>query len=180
MTHSRPDPAPPVQTLTLRRPDDWHLHLRDGDMMAAVVQDSARQFGRAIVMPNLLPPVTTTAQACAYRDRILAALKTQTCTQTRQPELLQFQPPQFQAPQFQPLMTLYLTNDTKPDEIQRARESGVVHAVPGVTAVFSSKPASLWMVPATVKVLRNITGRVSPCRTNCPNGVAFSPAASTT
>jgi len=105
------------QTLTLRRPDDWHLHLRDGSLMAGVVMDTARQFGRAIVMPNLLVPVTTTAQACAYRDRILAALKTAAENDNEA------------APQFEPLMTLYLTNATAPDEIRRARESGVVHGV---------------------------------------------------
>lgn len=95
--------------LTLIRPDDWHVHLRDGAMMQAVLQDTARQFGRAIVMPNLKPPVTTTVQAIAYYQRILAALPT--------------------GVRFEPLMTLYLTNDTTVDEIIRARDSGVVHAV---------------------------------------------------
>ncbi len=95
--------------ITIIRPDDWHLHLRDGAAMADVLPHTARQFGRAIVMPNLKPPVTTTAQALAYRDRILAAL-----------------PPDMQ---FQPLMTLYLTDNTPPDEIRRAKDSGMVHAV---------------------------------------------------
>jgi len=95
--------------LTITRPDDWHLHLRDGDAMASVLVHSARQFARAIIMPNLKPPVTTTAQALAYRDRILAAL----------PAGLDFEP----------LMTLYLTDNTAPDEIRRARDSGLVHAV---------------------------------------------------
>lgn len=95
--------------LTLTRPDDWHLHLRDGAPMADVVRYSARQFARAIVMPNLKPPVATTAQAIAYRDRILAAL----------PE----------GNRFEPLMTLYLTDATAPDEIRRAVASGVVHGV---------------------------------------------------
>src|SRR5437879_1015486 len=99
----------PPHSLTITRPDDWHLHLRDGAAMASVLPHSARQFGRAIVMPNLKPPVTTTAMAQAYRERILAAL----------PEGMQFEP----------LMTLYLTNNTDPDEIRRARDSGVVHAV---------------------------------------------------
>ncbi|MGS0741263.1 dihydroorotase [Glaciimonas sp. GG7] len=98
-----------INTLTITRPDDWHLHLRDGDVMASVLPDSARQFGRAIVMPNLKPPVTTVAQAAAYRERILAAV----------PEGVSFEP----------LMTLYLTNNTPPDEIRRAQESGFVHAV---------------------------------------------------
>jgi dihydroorotase len=97
------------QSLTLVRPDDWHLHLRDGATMASVLPDTARQFARAIVMPNLRPPVTTTEQAVAYRDRILAAL----------PEGMRFEP----------LMVLYLTDNTKPEEIRRAKESGVVHAV---------------------------------------------------
>jgi len=98
-----------IDTLTLTRPDDWHLHLRDGEALAAVVGASARQFARAIVMPNLKPPVTTVAQAQAYRDRILAAL-----------------PP---GTDFVPLMTLYMTDRTEPDEIRRAAQSGVVHAV---------------------------------------------------
>ncbi|MFT3664662.1 dihydroorotase [Piscinibacter sp.] len=92
-------------TLTITRPDDWHLHVRDGAAMASVVPASARQFGRAIVMPNLKPPVTTTAQALAYRERILAAV----------PE----------GASFEPLMTLYLTDRLPPDEIRRAQEAGV-------------------------------------------------------
>ena len=96
-------------SITITRPDDWHLHLRDGATLASVLPHSARQFGRAIVMPNLKPPVTTAAAAVAYRERILAAL------------------PAGMA--FDPLMTLYLTNNTPPEEIVRAQESGVVHAV---------------------------------------------------
>ena len=92
--------------LTLTRPDDWHLHLRDGAAMAAVLPCTARQFGRAIVMPNLRPPVTTAAAAVAYRDRILAALPA--------------------GSDFQPLMTLYLTDNTAPEEIARAQAAGVV------------------------------------------------------
>lgn len=98
-----------MQQLTLIRPDDWHLHLRDGALMQAVVQDTARQFARAIVMPNLKPPVTTTEQANAYRARIRAALPA--------------------GAEFEPLMTLYLTDNTAPQEIKRARQSGIVHAV---------------------------------------------------
>ncbi len=97
-----------MNTLTLTRPDDWHLHVRDGAAMRAVVPYSARQFARAIIMPNLRPPVTTTGQALAYRERILAAV------------------PEGWA--FQPLMTLYLTDNTPPDEITRARESGHIIA----------------------------------------------------
>jgi dihydroorotase len=93
-------------TLTLTRPDDWHLHVRDGAALAAVVPHTARQFGRAIIMPNLKPPVTTAAQAQAYRARILAAV------------------PAGMA--FEPLMTLYLTDNMPPEEIVRAKAAGVV------------------------------------------------------
>jgi dihydroorotase len=97
------------QSITLTRPDDWHLHLRDGAALASVLPHSASQFGRAIVMPNLKPPVSTTAQAIAYRERILAALPV--------------------GMRFEPLMVLYLTDNTPPDEIRRAKDSGMVHAV---------------------------------------------------
>jgi dihydroorotase len=97
------------QTLTLTRPDDWHLHLRDGAAMAAVLPFTARQFGRAIVMPNLKPPITTATMAQAYRERILAA-----------------RPGQGPGSDFEPLMTLYLTDNTPPQEIVRARAAGVV------------------------------------------------------
>ncbi|MGE5169901.1 MAG: dihydroorotase [Rudaea sp.] len=93
----------------LLRPDDWHLHLRDGAALRAVAPVTAQVFGRAIVMPNLRPPITTAAMAAAYRERILATLP--------------------QGAGFEPLMTLYLTDDTSPDEIARAKASGVVHAV---------------------------------------------------
>jgi dihydroorotase len=95
--------------ITITRPDDWHLHLRDGGALAAVLPHTARQFARAIVMPNLRPPVTTVAAAAEYRARILAAL------------------PAGMA--FEPLMTLYLTDNTPADEIRRAADSGFVHAV---------------------------------------------------
>ena len=98
-----------IQELNITRPDDWHLHLRDGDALKTVLPHTAAQFARAIVMPNLKPPVTTTEQAAAYRQRILAAL----------PDGMQFEP----------LMTLYLTDNTPPDEIRRAKDSGFVHAV---------------------------------------------------
>ena len=95
--------------ITLTRPDDWHLHLRDGEALHAVLPHSARQFARAIIMPNLRPPVTTVAAAADYRRRILAAL----------PE----------GARFEPLMTLYLTDNTPADEIRRAVDSGFVKAV---------------------------------------------------
>jgi dihydroorotase len=126
-------PTSAANTLTLRRPDDWHLHLRDGDALASTVAASAGVYGRAIVMPNLKPPVTTVAAARGYRDRILAALPTKA--------------------RFTPLMTIYLTDNTAPDEIARARASGFVHAVKyypagattnsdsGVTALERAYPA---------------------------------------
>ena len=98
-----------IDQITITRPDDWHLHLRDGDMLARVLPDTARQFARAIVMPNLVPPVTTVALAGAYRDRILAALPA--------------------GMDFEPLMTLYLTERTSPQDIAEAKASGFVHAV---------------------------------------------------
>ncbi|WP_090906374.1 dihydroorotase [Nitrosospira sp. Nsp13] len=96
-------------TLTLIRPDDWHLHLRDGEQMRAVLPDTARRFARAIVMPNLKPPAVTTGMALAYRERIFAALP--------------------QGMRFEPLMTLYLTDNTAPAEIIEARRSGAIQAV---------------------------------------------------
>jgi len=119
--------------LTLTRPDDWHVHLRDGEMLRAVVPATARVFGRAIVMPNLPAPVTTVALASAYRERIAAALPA--------------------GSRFAPLMTLYLTDGTSADEIARAARSGFVAAVKfypagattnsasGVTSLERIKPA---------------------------------------
>ena len=122
-------------SLRLARPDDWHLHLRDGPALRAVVAATASVFGRAIVMPNLKPPVTTTAAALAYRERIVDALP----TALRE--------------RFTPLMTLYLTDDTSADEVRWARASGAVHAIKyypagattnsdaGVTAIERAYPA---------------------------------------
>ena len=98
-----------TETLSLRRPDDWHLHLRDGDMLAAVLPETARHFARAIIMPNLVPPVVRSSDAAAYRDRIMAAL----------PEDMTFEP----------LMTLYLTEDTDPADVAAAHASGLIKAV---------------------------------------------------
>jgi len=103
---SRSEPEPEPDSVTLTRPDDWHLHLRDGAALTAVLPATARQFARAIVMPNLRPPVTTAAAALAYRERILEALPAGAA--------------------FEPLMTLYLTDNTPPDEILRAQAAGVV------------------------------------------------------
>ena len=96
-----------MTSLTIRRPDDWHLHLRDGAALQAVLPHTAAQFARAIVMPNLKPPVTTTAQALAYKQRIMAALPAGST--------------------FQPLMTLYLTDRTDPAEVEKATASGAIH-----------------------------------------------------
>jgi dihydroorotase len=98
-----------MNRITIIRPDDWHLHLRDGDHLRAVLPDTARRFARAIVMPNLKPPVTTSRLAIEYRKRILAALP--------------------DGARFEPLMTLYLTDNTAPAEIASARASGLIHAV---------------------------------------------------
>lgn len=98
-----------TDTVTIPRPDDWHLHLRDGAMLKAVLPETARHFARAIIMPNLVPPVVTGAHAAAYRDRILAAL----------PEGMTFEP----------LMTLYLTEDSDPGDIAAAHASGLIKAV---------------------------------------------------
>jgi dihydroorotase len=92
-----------MESITIRRPDDWHVHLRDGDMLRAVAPHTARQFARAIVMPNLVPPVTTPEAAAAYRERIVEAA----------------------GPGFTPLMTCYLTDETRPDEIARGFEEGI-------------------------------------------------------
>ncbi|TFV96595.1 dihydroorotase [Oxalobacteraceae bacterium OM1] len=127
-------------TLTITRPDDWHLHLRDGAAMASVLPHSARQFGRAIVMPNLKPPVTTVAQAAAYRERILTALPADA--------------------DFEPLMTLYLTDNTPPDEIRRARDSGFVHAVKlypaGATTNSDAGVTSLAKCYAALEVMQEL------------------------
>ncbi|WP_170480256.1 dihydroorotase [Ruegeria arenilitoris] len=98
-----------TDTLTIRRPDDWHLHLRDGAMLQAVLPETARHFARAIIMPNLVPPVVRGDQAAAYRDRIMKAL----------PKNMSFEP----------LMTLYLTEDTDPNDVAAAHQSGLIKAV---------------------------------------------------
>ena len=119
------------QTLTLRRPDDWHLHLRDGDMLRAVAPFTARQFGRAIIMPNLVPPVTSVEMARGYRERIREAA----------------------GPDFTPLMTCYLTDQSEPDEIERGHRDGVwvaaklypagatTNSTSGVTDIRNAYPA---------------------------------------
>jgi dihydroorotase len=96
-------------SLTIRRPDDWHLHLRDGAMLEGVIGDTSRHFARAIIMPNLVPPVVTTADARAYRERIVKAIP--------------------QGDRFTPLMTLYLTEQTDPDDVEEGKRSGLITAV---------------------------------------------------
>ncbi|MFN4207773.1 MAG: dihydroorotase [Agrobacterium albertimagni] len=97
-----------MSSLTIRRPDDWHLHLRDGAMLEGVIGDTSRHFARAIIMPNLVPPVVTTEDARAYRERILKAVP--------------------QGDRFEPLMTLYLTEHTNPDDVEEGRRSGLITA----------------------------------------------------
>ncbi|MFN7125341.1 MAG: dihydroorotase [Allorhizobium sp.] len=98
-----------MSSLTIRRPDDWHLHLRDGAMLEGVIGDTSRHFARAIIMPNLVPPVVTTEDARAYRERILKALPA--------------------GDRFEPLMTLYLTEHTNPDDVEEGKRSGLITAV---------------------------------------------------
>lgn len=98
-----------MKSITLRRPDDWHLHLRDGAMLEGVIGDTSRHFARAIIMPNLVPPVVTTADAQAYKERILKAIPS--------------------GHTFQPLMTLYLTEHTDADDVEAGKTSGLIHAV---------------------------------------------------
>jgi dihydroorotase len=129
-----------MNTLTLTRPDDWHVHLRDGDMLAAVLPDTARRFARAIVMPNLKPPVRTVDDAAAYRGRILAAL------------------PAGMA--FEPLMTLYLTDNTTPEQILAAQASGFVHAVKyypaGATTNSDSGVTDIRRVDAALEAMQEV------------------------
>src|SRR5947208_10824333 len=98
-----------TQRITIRKPDDWHLHVRDGAMLKAVLPYTTKNFGRAILMPNLVPPVRTTKDAVAYRERVMAALPA--------------------GSRFQPLMTCYLTDDTDPDDVERGFRDGVFTGV---------------------------------------------------
>lgn len=129
-----------MDELTIRRPDDWHLHVRDGDMLKAVVPCTASQFGRAIVMPNLVPPVTTVDQAIAYKNRIMDAV----------PDGLKFTP----------LMTAYLTDGTDPNELQRGYEAGVFAAVKlypaGATTNSESGLTDISKAKAALEVMQKI------------------------
>jgi len=140
VTETVPSPAPFGTRLVLTRPDDWHVHLRDGTMLARVVADTARQFARAIVMPNLKPPVTTTMHAREYRDRIRQSIPADAA--------------------FEPLMTLYLTDATTAEEIARAKESGLVHAVKyypaGATTNSAAGVTSLERCTAALEAMQRV------------------------
>ena len=135
MTTAPPNPTTPTNpsTLTITRPDDWHLHVRDGAALHTVVPHTAAQFGRAIIMPNLKPPITTAAQALAYRQRIRAAVP--------------------QGVQFEPLMTLYLTDNLPADEIRRARDAGIVAAKLYPAGATTNSDAGVTDVRKTYKTL---------------------------
>ncbi|WML87456.1 dihydroorotase [Thiothrix subterranea] len=126
--------------LTITRPDDWHVHLRDGEMLATVLPDTAQRFARAIVMPNLKPPVRTVAEASAYRERILAALPAEM--------------------RFEPLMTLYLTDKTSPEDIRQAKSSGFIHAVKyypaGATTHSDSGVTDIHRVAAVLETMQEV------------------------
>ncbi|WP_217629958.1 dihydroorotase [Thiothrix caldifontis] len=126
--------------LTMTRPDDWHVHLRDGDMLATVLPDTAQRFARAIVMPNLKPPVRTVADAGAYRERILSALPANM--------------------RFEPLMTLYLTDNTSPEDIRQAKSSGFIHAVKyypaGATTHSDSGVTDIRQVAAVLETMQEV------------------------
>ena len=143
-----------TQTRTLRRRDDWHLHLRDGDMLSAGLPHTAAHFARAIIMPNLVPPVVRGADAAAYRERIMAAL----------PE----------GADFTPLMTLYLTEDTDPDDVAAAHASGLIPAVKLYPARAKTNSASGFSnFDNVAPVLERIAEIGLPL---CPHGDATDPA----
>lgn len=124
----------------MTRPDDWHVHLRDGEMLATVLPDTAQRFARAIVMPNLKPPVRTVAEASAYRERILAVLPAEM--------------------RFEPLMTLYLTDKTSPEDIRQAKSSGFIHAVKyypaGATTNSDSGVTDIHRVAAVLETMQEV------------------------
>ena len=126
-----------MNEITITRPDDWHLHLREGDVLKDIVPDTARRFGRAIIMPNLKPPITTVKQALAYRKHIIAAV----------PDIYQFDP----------LMTIYLTDNTTTDEIKRASDSEHIHAVKYYPAgATTNSDAGVSDIKHTYKVLEKM------------------------
>ncbi|MCT6882091.1 MAG: amidohydrolase family protein, partial [Snodgrassella alvi] len=128
-----------MQTLTLTRPDDWHLHVRDGAALKAVVPFSARQMGRAVIMPNLKPPVTTVAAALAYRERILAAVPA--------------------GNSFQPLMTLYLTDQSTPALIREAKAAGIIACKlypAGATTNSAAGVSDLWALLPVLETMAEV------------------------
>jgi len=132
-----------MTSITIKQPDDWHLHVRDGDGLADVMKETTRCFGRAIIMPNLRPPVTTTALAMAYRDRITAAISDKT--------------------DFTPLMTLYLTDNTDPAEIKKAKDSSFVHAVKYYPAgATTNSDSGVTDLKHTYKVLEQLSKQGMP------------------
>jgi dihydroorotase len=139
-----------TQTLVILQPDDWHLHLRDGAALNSVVAATARQFGRAIVMPNLKPPVTTTAQAQAYRERILAGVQAALAAGELSVDHAKFEP----------LMTLYLTDNTSAAELRAAKASGIVHGVKlypaGATTNSDAGVSHINKVTAALEVMQAI------------------------
>ena len=136
--------------ITIRKPDDWHLHVRDGAMLKAVMPFTAKHFGRAILMPNLVPPVVTTKDAIAYRERVMAAL-----------------PP---GSPFKPLMTCYLTDHTDPDDVERGFKEGVFTAVKLYPAHATRRGWTSWRlslrstVPGTIACRRTKSGLRSKSR----------------
>ena len=132
-----------MTSITIKQPDDWHLHVRDGDVLPDVLRETTRCFGRAIIMPNLRPPVTTTELAIAYRDRINAAIPQET--------------------DFSPLMTLYLTDNTDPAEIKKAKASAVVHAVKYYPAgATTNSDSGVTDLKRTYKVLEQLSSQAMP------------------
>ena len=132
-----------MTSITIKQPDDWHLHVRDGDALTDVMQETTRCFGRAIIMPNLRPPITTTELAMAYRDRINAALPDGT--------------------NFTPLMTLYLTDNTDPAEIKKAKDSSFIHAVKYYPAgATTNSDSGVTDLKHTYKVLEQLSKQGMP------------------
>ena len=129
----------PLQKIIITRPDDWHVHLRDGIVLADTVRDTARYMGRAIIMPNLVPPITTTKSASAYQKRILKASTNK---------------------KFQPLMTLYLTDNTSADEIKKAKDSGVIYAAKlypaGATTNSDAGVTSIMKLPNVLQAMQDV------------------------
>jgi len=136
-----------MTSITIKQPDDWHLHVRDGDALADILRETTRCFARAIIMPNLKPPVTTTELALAYRDRIMAAIPAETLQSTG----------------FTPLMTLYLTDNTDPAEIKKAKQTSAIHAVKYYPAgATTNSDSGVTNIKHTYKVLEQLSEHGMP------------------